>query len=83
LDGLPDFVQKTLAGWLEKEALKIIDANALGDVVDENTVIERFHAIRQKALKDYELCKTIARRAIEEDKPTSHYISLYHQHGFS
>jgi hypothetical protein len=69
--GLPDFVQETLAEWLEEEVFKIIDAKALGEDIDEDIVNTRLHAVRQRAVKEYEAIVEAVKQGREE-----HYISL-------
>lgn len=86
LDGLPDFVQETLAGWLEDAAHKLIDWNCLEDPdpkVYEDKCSETLLGLRDKANFEYERVRTIVELSGREDRPIDHYESLYHLHGFS
>jgi hypothetical protein len=86
LDGLPDFVQETLAGWLEDAAHKLLDWNYLEDPdpkVFEEKCSETLLGLRDKAKFEYERVKSIAEFSKKENRPIDHYASLYHTHGFS
>ena len=86
LDGLPDFVQATLAEWLEDAAHKLIDWCCLENPdpkVYEEKCSETLLGLRDKARFEYERVKTIVELSRREDRPIDHYVSLYHTHGFS
>ena len=85
LDGLPDFVQATLAEWLEDAAHKLIDWSCLENPdpkVFEDKCSETLFGLRDKAKFEYDRIETAVRRAKTEGQPLDHYLSLYHTHGF-
>lgn len=85
LDGLPDFVQETLAEWLEDATHKLIDWNYLEDPdskVFEEKCGETLLGLRNKAKSEYERVEKIVKHSVQEGA-IDPYHEIYHRHGFS